>query len=607
VRLPPTILVPLFAASLLFPAEGRAREPDAASATDAASQPQAGASARDPDAIRYRVDVVAPAALRDLIRENVDLVRWQSFEDMTRELLQRLVRDATAQTREAAATLGYFTPEVDVRVDSDSDPVVVTLTVTPGPPTIVRDVRIDVQGAAASDAQGEAAIARLRSQWLLPAGTPWQQGTWNQAKAAAVAVFAAGPWAAARIAQSEARIDPPTSSATLDVTIDSGPPFRYGEIDARGLSRYSPSLVANFSTLEPGAPFRAADVDQLARRLAASGYFASVHVAIDADPEKAEHAPVEVALIEGSTKRVEAGVGYSTDTAFRANASYSDVDVDGHALQMYADGRIEQKLQSATLRFVRPPTPSHWRDTYAVSWLRTDIENLITTTAFVTARRVAIEERDRWAFGGGFFVDEQRPLGGEAITSHALFADIQRTWRRVDDLLEPTRGYIVDVDVGGGIPGASTRGFARAVVQGGYWHPLAPQWDFSSRARFGIVGATSRNGIPSTFLFRTGGDTSVRGYAFQSIGVQQGDATVGGRYELVGSVEVTRWIRPEWGIAAFVDAGNAADELRDVAHVRLGYGLGGRVRTPIGPFRLDVAYGQETKQVRLHFSVGLSF
>jgi translocation and assembly module TamA len=31
------------------------------------------------------------------------------------------------------------------------------------------------------------------------------------------------------------------------------------------------------------------------------------------------------------------------------------------------------------------------------------------------------------------------------------------------------------------------------------------------------------------------------------------------------------------------------------------------VKTPIGPFRLDVAYGEQSRQVRLHFSVGLAF
>ena len=118
--------------------------------------------------------------------------------------------------------------------------------------------------------------------------------------------------------------------------------------------------------------------------------------------------------------------------------------------------------------------------------------------------------------------------------------------------------------------------------------------------------ADSRVGIPSVFLFRTGGDTTVRGYAFESLGVQQGDAVVGGRYYGVASVEAIHWINDNWGVAAFVDAGDAFDAWSD-ADIAVGYGIGARLRTPIGPFRLDVAYGERDKNVRLHFSVGLSF
>ncbi len=122
----------------------------------------------------------------------------------------------------------------------------------------------------------------------------------------------------------------------------------------------------------------------------------------------------------------------------------------------------------------------------------------------------------------------------------------------------------------------------------------------------GAVLAQSRVGIPSMFLFRTGGDTTVRGYAFESLGVQEGSAIVGGRYYAVGSVEATHWINPSWGIAAFVDAGNAVDKVGDFSPA-VGAGAGVRVRTPIGPFRLDLAYGERGREVRVHFSVGLSF
>jgi translocation and assembly module TamA len=152
----------------------------------------------------------------------------------------------------------------------------------------------------------------------------------------------------------------------------------------------------------------------------------------------------------------------------------------------------------------------------------------------------------------------------------------------------------------------STRGFGRGIAQLAGWIPFDIKTQLALRAEAGAVVASTSDGIPAPLLFRTGGDTTVRGYAFQSLGPRVGDATVPGRYYALASAEVVRWIEPSWGIAVFVDAGNAADRVRDLKPV-YGYGVGGRLRTPIGPFRLDLAYGEETKSVRVHLSVGLLF
>jgi translocation and assembly module TamA len=159
---------------------------------------------------------------------------------------------------------------------------------------------------------------------------------------------------------------------------------------------------------------------------------------------------------------------------------------------------------------------------------------------------------------------------------------------------------------GGGIPGASTRGFGRVIANFAAWYPVDEKLELQFRAQGGAVLATTRNGIPSVLLFRTGGATTVRGYEFESLGVPDGSAIVPGRYYAVFNAEATRWVGNAWGVAAFVDAGNAIDSLDDV-HLALGYGVGLRVRTPLGPFRVDVAYGQDVHKVRLDFSVGLTF
>ena len=558
------------------------------------------------DAIRYRVDIDAPGDIAAALRGAVDLIRWQDYEDMTEDLFDRLQRDAVPQAREAAATQGFFSASVDVKVDRTATPVRVSLRVIPGTPTRIERVAIDVTGPAEESPAGRAAISKLRDEWLLPKGDVFRQETWTAAKRVAVSMLAASSYAAAKLTASEAKIDPTANSADLSVSIDSGPPFRIGAIEIQGLKKYTPELVRNFANVHPGDPFGQEALDDYVRRLLASGYFASVQASIDTNVENADSATVTLSVLEAPARRLEFGAGYSTDTQYQGSISYTDLNVDDHGLQMYASARVESKVQQADLRFVRPPNESGWIDTYATGIQRTDIENLVTRTAAVTWRRRGISERSTPAFGIGFYGNEQTPSGFPTERAHALYVDGEYTWRDVDNLLQPTRGWMVNGQLGAGVPGASTESFARAIGRAIAWWPFTRSDVLIARADVGAVIAQSRVGVPSNFLFRTGGDTTVRGYAFESLGVALGDAVVGGRYQAVTSAEVNHWFNETWGLAAFVDAGNATDELNDF-HLALGYGVGGRLRTPIGPFRLDIAYGQDVHSVRVHFSVGLSF
>jgi translocation and assembly module TamA len=587
-----------------------------ASSTAAAGEP-AGTTSSDStasatqspssDAVHYRVVIDAPSEFVDTLKNSVDLVRWQSYADMTGDLLDRLTRDAVDQAREAVSTEGYFTPAIDVDVDRKTDPITVTLHVKAGMPTRIADVAIDITGPADNDGgAGAAAVAEATQHWGLPKGAIFQQSAWDRAKVRAVATLIASPYAAAKIVSSEARIDPATREATLHVAIDSGPAFRVGHVDITGLSRYSETLVRNYSTIKPGDLYSAATLDQYLRRLNGTGYFASAQAAIEADPAKADDATIKLAVIEAPTKTFESGIGYSTDTEFRINASYRNVDINGHALQFYADARVETLVQSGSIRFVQPADANGWVDSLLMKWEHTNLNQLITQTSTAGVRRTAIDERNQWQYGAQFLNDSLNPSGSEKSSSHALYFDVQRIWRRVDDLVAPTRGWVLDGQAGVGVPGASTRGFTRAVARFGYWYPIRTNYQLSARIEAGAVFGASRQEVPSPLLFRTGGDTSVRGYAFESLGVKDGDAIVPGRYYLIGSLEATRWINQTWGIATFVDTGNAFDNVSDLG-LKLGYGVGARVRTPIGPFRFDVAYGQQSRQVRLHFSVGLAF
>jgi translocation and assembly module TamA len=419
--------------------------------------------------------------------------------------------------------------------------------------------------------------------------------------------LAADRFAGASLKRSRATIDPQTDSAVLEVELDSGPPFRFGEIQVRGLSRHPASIVRNLATFVPGDPFDERDLLQFQRRLTATGYFSAVQVEMDDDPANAAAAPVRVSVIEANSRRIEAGVGYSTDTLYRAQLGYTDNDFLERGWRWRSDARVESRSARATSSIALPARDDGWQHAYLLQFDQSDISGLFQREGSFTFNRTAIDERRQPQWSLGAHLQQQQPDGSSSDTVHALFGAYRYTRRMTDDLLSPNRGTNWSVQAGAAPPGLSSRTFGRGIAQVAHWIPLGRTATVMVRAEGGAVVSSTTDGIPESFLFRTGGDTSIRGYAYQSIGVKKGAAVTGGRMYALASVEATRWVNERWGIAAFYDAGNAGDRVSDLRDAAQGAGFGARVRTPLGPVRVDIAYGEKSEQVRLHLSLGVNF
>jgi translocation and assembly module TamA len=186
------------------------------------------------------------------------------------------------------------------------------------------------------------------------------------------------------------------------------------------------------------------------------------------------------------------------------------------------------------------------------------------------------------------------------------------TGRYFDTMPTPNSGFGLGVELGGGVTlGTDRSPFQRTVLRWLGVRPLS-RGRLQLRAEAGAVLARASAQLPATQLFRTGGDTTVRGYGFRDIGVKLANGEVGpGRYLAVGSVEWQRPIRrggvdSDYDSLLFIDAGavaNKASELRAV----VGIGTGVRWRSPIGPVQAAIAYGVQPRKLRLHFSVGFQF
>jgi translocation and assembly module TamA len=577
----------------------------------------------------YQFEVVAPEPLDKLLETYLDLARFRKAprsDAVTVVELDRLAAAAPAQARALLETEGYFNSTVTSERSTDTNGTPrVRLVVAPGPRTLVRDVALEANGALADAARRGDAVAAgqliaLRNFWPLRPGQPFRQATWNDAKNSTLAQLRAEGYPAATWQRTAAQVDAQANSAALDVVVDSGPLFRLGEIKVEGIERYDDDAVRRLATFAPGTPYREKLLLDYQERLVKAGLFQGASVEVDPDPARAAAAPVTVKVKEQTLQQATLGVGYSANTGPRVTLEHYHRRVFGTRWIAHNKFEFGPELKSFGTEFTSYPLDGYYRNLIAANGERLRSAEELRTSWTVRLGR----SQDTGRIERLYYAEAVHARVDSALlssSSDAVSANYQWVLRDLDNVLLPTRGYAVKAQGAFGhgsgreyLPGPGTltesKGpFGRAYGRVIWYQPLGSAWYATFRGEAGEVFAKSRIGVPDPLLFRAGGDESVRGYGYRTLGPNINGAVASGRVLLTASAEVARPISerlPSVWWAAFIDAGNAADRWVDLDPV-LGYGLGLRWRSPVGPLRVDLAYGQEERRVRLHLSVGIAF
>ncbi len=559
-------------------------------------------------AFSYAVELDVPEAYRAMLRDNLEIERWRDNPRMDGPQLQRLAARTRGQVVTLMESEGFYAPSVEVSLERDKAEPTVRIRVEPGAPVRVGKVTLEFRGAIAARPAGEKPSPQaLRERWPLKSGAVFRQGAWEDAKRATLRALLVERYPAARIVTSRASVDPQALRADLELVLDSGPPYRFGATEIHGLKRYPASIVRNLNPIKLGADYSQSALFELQARLQNSGYFDRVSVEAATANAPPGAVPVVVTLVEAKRKRVGLGAGVSSDTGMRGQIEYQDNNIAGRGLRLLTALKLDKTAQSASVTLSPPVRPDGARDSIGASLTKSDLQGEKTRTFALDGKRTRMVGSIERSAGLQYQVETRQVAGVPTDDNQALVPYYAWTLRKVDSLLAPQRGYVLNLQLGAAAQHVlSDRSFARAYAKWTGFYPIGTRATLILRAEAGAVLAGGRDGIPSSYLFRTGGDQSVRGYAYQSLGVAEGSAVVGGRLLGVASAELVRWLTPTWGAAVFYDVGDAADT-RQSFSAREGTGVGARWRSPVGPVNLDLAYGRQTDAYRVHFSLGFAF
>ncbi|HEY4066393.1 MAG TPA: BamA/TamA family outer membrane protein [Burkholderiaceae bacterium] len=592
-------------------------------AGDASAAPDAAASSAAAPRLEYRLEVDAPDPLRKLLTSYLDLARFQhapASEAIDTAELERLKRAAPAQARQLLETEGYFNASVTLPATPNDESGLprVRIVVEPGPRAIVGALTIEAAGPLETHDPAHE-LEQLRGQWTLPVGAAFRQGDWSAAKSAALARLRADGYAAANWTRTNARVDATENRVELALVVDSGPLYHLGALRIEGLERYRESTVSELANFDPGDAYSEKLLLDFQERLQKLGLFEGASVVLDPDPAHADAASVIVHVKEQTLHTATIGLGYSADTGPRVSLEHTDRRVFGTPWVAHNKFQLGPDQKTWEGELTSYPLDGLYRNLVSgsASQLRADDQVQLSWSARL-GRTQDTPRIERLYFGE---LTHARVDSATLTTiGDAVSYNYQWVYRALDNVLLPTRGLTTSAQAAVGyakgslaalgLPTAESRGpFSRLYTRFTFYEPFGDAWYGTARLELGEVFTHNPIGIPDTLLFRAGGDDSVRGYAYRTLGPTVDGVTVSGRSLFTTSVEIARPVSkayPAYWWAVFVDAGNAANSFVGM-NPALGYGVGLRWRSPVGPLRIDLSYGQQTHQIRTDFSVGIAF
>lgn len=578
---------------------------------------------------QFRLTVDAPSRLQALLLQHLDLARLQyaaEADALTRTEIDRLIGAAAAQAESLLNTEGYFNPVIKVqRVEDGAVPPLLRMSVQPGPRATIQRLTLEVQGglydeASAGDPRAEELSSALQSEWALQPGQPFTQAAWDSSKNRVLATLRSNGYLQAQWSGTAAQVNTETNTVRIFAVADSGDLFRIGDIRTAGLQRYDQASVLPTARELLGKPATEQLLRDVQDRLLGLGLFESIVINVDPSADDPAHAQALLALRELPLQQATLGVGYADDTGFQTTLEHT------HRRIFDTRWTLHNKLQLGQQQsFWTGDLMSHLQEDGYRNLLAGQVEKLSTNDEtryawYVRAGRTRDTLRI-WRLIYGEYTRALLQTSAGDNDSEALSANYHWVLRDVDDLRTPTRGAVWSLQGGAGFArgtvtpagqGLKTEDsgpFARLYgrVQG--YLPLGNNFYGSARLELGQVVVNETLSVPDTLLFRAGGDDSVRGYAYRSLGPVVNGAVISGDSLFTASLQVARPIfadQPAFLWALFVDAGNASNGWQNMRPV-LGYGAGLHWRSPVGPLRIDLAYGQEVHKFRLHFSVGVVF
>jgi len=518
--------------------------------------------------------------------------------------VRRFYQQAEQELRHAVEAFGYYSAIVEKSMKTDEDCWTVTLNVDLGRPVLVRSVDIRLDGPGESRSELEA----IRANVPIVAGSVLSHADYEQYKRRFSDTASRLGFFDAKFTVSRIDVYPRERVADIVLDFDTGPRYRFGSVTF-DQDVITADLAGRFIDFVPGQDYDVSTIRNLHKAFLETGYFSGVDIRTTPSGEPNFVVDVAIRLTAAKHRSYNAGVGFGTDSGPKLRAGYINRrrNTRGHQVEFNANYSPVISEIGASYRLPLDNPRKKWM-IFDAGYKRETPDTSDSDLYKVGVKRL---RRLSEIWTRTLFVDysfEDFVVGLDAGRTSLLTPGV--SWKRsvIDMDSRPRRGVSANLRLTGAADFLlSDTSFLQFHAFGKVIRPLWENARVIGRLELGATLKDDIHDLPASVRFFAGGDVSVRGYDYKSLGpTDELGIVVGGNQLLVGSLELDQLVRPGWSVAMFVDAGNSFNRFLDNS-LAIGIGAGIRWYSPLGPIRFDVAVPLQDSapdSYRIHITLG---
>tara|TARA_R110002110_G_scaffold406421_1_gene626254 strand:- start:55097 stop:56848 length:1752 start_codon:yes stop_codon:yes gene_type:complete len=528
---------------------------------------------------------------------------------------QNFVVSARDRVKGALQALGYYRPDVDIAVDKSPPVWQMQIVVDAGEPVRYSQVNLSILGDAASDAEFE----ELLADTSIRSGERLHHGQYQSFKKQLQSLGQQRGYFDARFVTSRVEVEAGMANADAELVYDSGKRYRFGTL-LHDPELTDADLLAALQPFDSGDYFELSELQLFQTQLQRTRYFSSVLVQPRPALAQGQEIPIDVKLHPAKRHNFDVGVGYSTDTEERVSLSWRTPRINrfGHSQLT----RLEYSRVNPSGRITYNIPLTHPLNDILQLWGRledNEFGDLNSEQQELGARREIRSNSRVLGYSLRALNESWSELNQMFDNEYLLFGASWSNRTQRGSVIDPQSGFsqLLTVEAAGKELGSDVN-VLRMTANLRYIASPWPLHRVVARADLGVARLSNgdRDNLAPSLSFFTGGNQSIRGFGYNSIGnevpVTRADGSAktivtGGDRLAVASVEYQYYFTDQWRGALFIDGGDAFDE--GEFDMNYGAGFGVHYITPVGAVRLELgnSLSKDNPDWQVHLTIGAEF